>query len=119
MHDPNDAKQVREAQKREKLAEARAADDLKFVMGTEQGRRLINGLLGLCGIRSDGYVPGGIEAQRHQDYLAGRRSIGIELLGQLEQHAPQQTELMTAEARQAEAERQLADEAVEQENDDG
>lgn len=118
MHDPNDAKQVREAEKREKLALARAADDVRAVMGTEPGRRFVNGLLGLCDIRADGYVPGGPEAQRHQDYMAGRRSIGIELLGQIEQHAPQQTELMTAEARDAAVEKQQADEAA-QEQDDG
>lgn len=119
MHDPNDARQVREAEKREKLALARAADDVVAIMGSEPGRRFVNGLLGLCDIRSDGYVPGGPEAQRHQDYMAGRRSIGIELLGQLEEHAPQQTELMTSEARAAEAEKQLADELAAQEQDDG
>lgn len=119
MHDPNDAKQVREAERREKLAHERAADDVKAVMSTEWGRRFVNGMLGLCDIRADGYVPGGAEAQRHQDYMAGRRSIGIELLGQIEQHAPALTELMTAEARQAEAEKQLADELAAQEQDDG
>jgi len=118
-HDPNSARQVREAEKRERLALMRAADDVLAVMSTEPGRRFVNGLLGLCDIRADGYVPGGSEAQRHQDYMAGRRSIGIELLGQIEQHAPQQTELMTAEARQAAAEKQLADELAAQEHDDG
>ena len=42
-----------------------------------------------------------------------------ELLGQIEQHAPQQTELMTTEARAAAAEKQLADELAAQEQDDG
>lgn len=118
-HDPNDARQVRDAEKREKLDTMRAADDVRAVMATEQGRRFVNGLLGLCDLRADGYVPGGPEAQRHQDYTAGRRSIGIELLGQIEQHAPQQTELMTAEARAAAAEKQLAGEMAAQEQDDG
>lgn len=118
-HDPNDAKQVREAEKREKLETLRSADDVRAVMETEPGRRFVNGLLGLCDIRADGYVPGGPEAQRHQDYMAGRRSIGIELLGQIEQHAPQQTERMTAEARTAAAEKQLADELAAEEQDDG
>ena len=118
-HDINDARQVREAEKRQKLETLRAADDVRTVMETEAGRRFVNGLLGLCDIRADGYVPGGPEAQRHQDYMAGRRSIGIEMLGQIEQHAPQQTELMTAEARKAAAEKQLADELAAQEQDDG
>jgi len=118
-HDLNDARQVRDAEKREKLTLEQAADDVAAVMSAESGRRFVNGLLGLCDIRSDGYVPGGAEAQRHQDYMAGRRSIGIELLGQIEQHAPALTELMTAEAHQAAAEKQLADELAAQEQDDG
>ncbi len=117
MHDPNDARQVRRPSSCEKLAEERVADDLRAVMGTEPGRRFVHGLLGLCDIRSDGYVPGGLEAQRHQDYRAGRRSIGIELLGELERHAPEMTELMSAEARINEMEDELAAWAAEEQND--
>lgn len=118
MHDINNAKQVREAEKLEKLTVARAADDLRAVMDTEAGRRFVHGLLGHCDLRGDGYIPGGPEAQRHQDYTAGRRSIGILLLDQLEQHAPAQTELMTAEARNAALEQQQVAEAIAQEQDD-
>jgi hypothetical protein len=117
MHDPNDARQVRRAEQREKIAEDRVADDLRAVMATEQGRRFVHGLLGLCDIRSDGYVSGGLEAQRHQDYGAGRRSIGIELLGELERHAPEMTELMSAEARINEMEGEMAGWAAEEQND--
>lgn len=117
MHDPNDARQVRQAEQLEKLAGERVADDLRAVMATEPGRRFVHGLLGLCDIRSDGYVPGGLEAQRHQDYSAGRRSIGIELLGELERHAPEMTELMSAEARINEMEGELAAWAAEEQND--
>lgn len=116
-HNPNDARQVQKAQQREKLETARAAEDLQAVMATGEGRRFVNGLLGLCDIRNDGYVPGGPDAQRHQDYLAGRRSIGIELLGQIESHAPRQTELMTAEARKAAEDRRLAEEAEQEQQD--
>ncbi len=55
MHDPNDARQVREAERLEKQAQERVADDLCAVMATESGRRFMHGLLGLCDIRSDGY----------------------------------------------------------------
>lgn len=116
-HDPNDARQVRQAEQLERLAQDRVADDLCAVMGTEQGRRFVRGLLGLCDIRSDGYVPGGPEAQRHQDYMAGRRSIGIELLGELERHAPALTEQMSDEARINEIEVELATWAAEEQND--
>ena len=117
MHDPNDARQVRQAEQLEKLGRQRVADDLGEVMGSEPGRRFVNGLLGLCDIRSDGYVPGGAEAQRHQDYMAGRRSIGIELLSELERYAPHLTELMTEEARLMQAEAELADLIAEEQND--
>jgi hypothetical protein len=118
MHDPNDARQVRRAEQLHRLEQERVADDLYAVMSTEQGRRFVHGLLGLCDIRSDGYVPGGAEAQRHQDYMAGRRSVGIELLGELERHAPEQTEQMSTEARIAEMEAELADRIAEEQNDD-
>ena len=117
MHDPNDARQVRQAEQRERLAQDRVADDLCAVMATDAGRRFMHGLLGLCDIRSDGYVPGGLEAQRHQDYRAGRRSIGIELLGELERHAPEMTELMSAEARINEMEAELAGWSAEEQKD--
>ena len=117
MHDPNDARQVRAAEQLEKQAQERVADDVGAVMATEQGRRFVHGLLGLCDIRSDGYVPGGAEAQRHQDYMAGRRSIGIELLSELERYAPHLTELMTEEARLMQAEAELADLIAEEQND--
>lgn len=117
MHDPNDARQVRHAEQLEKLAQERVAEDLCAVMAAESGRRFVHGLLGLCDIRSDGYVPGGPEAQRHQDYRAGRRSIGIELLGELERHTPEMTELMSAEARFNEFETELAAWAAEEQND--
>jgi len=117
MHDPNDARQVRHAEQLVRLDQERIADDLCAVMSTEKGRRFVNGMLGLCDIRSDGYVPGGAEAQRHQDYMAGRRSIGIELLGELERHAPHLTELMSEEARLMQAEAELADLIAEEQND--
>ena len=117
MHDPNDARQVRRAEQLEKLAEERLGDDLRAVMASEPGRRFVHGLLGLCDIRSDGYVPGGLEAQRHQDYRAGRRSIGIELLGELERHAPEMTELMSGEARLNEMETEWAAWAAEEQDD--
>ncbi|HQS17252.1 hypothetical protein [Reyranella sp.] len=117
MHDPNDARQVRQAEQLERIAQDRVADDLCAVMGSEQGRRFVHGLLGLCDLRSDGYVPGGPEAQRHQDYMAGRRSIGIELLSELERHAPDLTEQMSSEARLNVIETGFAAMAAEEQND--
>lgn len=110
-YDPNEKRDVEKRAQREKLAERTAADDVRAVMDIEPGRRFVNGLLGLCDLRGDGYVRGGKAAQREQDYLAGRRSVGIDLLGQIEIHAMEQTQLMTAEARKAEAEERAMQEA--------
>lgn len=113
MYDPNDARQVRQREQRHKLIEKQAILDIATVMGTPPGRSFVHGLIGLCDLRSDGFVSGGPDAARLQDYLAGRRSIGVQLLGQIEQHAPQGTELMMAEAREAEAAEQQAREGEE------
>lgn len=103
-YDPNDKKQVEKRKRREKLADVRAADDVRAVMGTPEGRRLVNGLIGLSGVRDSSYRPGHLDQQRHQDYLLGRQSVGLQLLEQIETHAPNETELMTAEARKDAAE---------------
>ncbi len=117
-YDASDTKQVRAAERREKLDRLRHADDLVAIMDTPEGRRFMHGLLGICDIRNDGYVPGGRGAQRQQDYMAGRRSIGIEIVGQLEQHAGPQLELMMAEFRKEQADRRAAEEAGEDEEQD-
>lgn len=62
-------------------------------------------------------MPGGLEAPRHQDYRAGHRSIGIELLSELERHAPDMTELMSTEARFNDMEAEWAAWAAEEQND--
>lgn len=103
-YDPNDKKQVEKREQRERLADRRAGDDVLAVMSTPEGRRLMNGLIGLSGVRESPFRPGHLDQQRMQDYLLGRQSVGLQVLEQIEQHAPDQTELMTAEARRDAAE---------------
>lgn len=123
MFDPNDKKQVDQRARRERLEQARAADDVLVVMRTPEGRRFVHGLLGLCGMRESAYRPGDLTAQRHQDYQLGRQSVGFDLLREVETHAAAEAEQMMAEARAAATERQqiLEAEAVEgeQEQTDG
>lgn len=110
-YDPNDKKQVEKRENRERLAARRAGDDVLAVMKTEAGRRVVNGLIGLCEVRSSAYRPGLTDQQRHQDYILGRQSVGLQLLDQIELHAPSETELMTAEARRDAAELRAIEEA--------
>lgn len=112
LYDPNDKKQVDQRTKRAKLAQAQAVDDVRAVMATPEGRRFVNGLLGLTGLRDSVYRPGHVDQQRHQDYLLGRQSIGLQLLEQIEAHAALETDLMTAEAR-ADAKERAETEAAE------
>ena len=123
MYDPNNKKAVDQRAKRERLDQVRAADDLRAIMQTPEGRRFMHGLLGLCGLRESAWRPGDASAQRQQDYVLGRQSVGLEVLQAVEAHAGPLAEQMMAEARQAEAERKATEEAedmtVEQEQADG
>lgn len=125
MYDAGDKKQVDQRQKRQKLADARAGDDVRAVMSTEWGRRFVHGVLGLSGVRDSVYRPGDLSHQRHQDYLLGRQSVGLQILEQIERYALHETERMAAEARAAAKETQETEEAelqdvpAEQEQSDG
>jgi len=114
-HDPNEKKEVQTKEKfvqlREKRQQQETADDVRAVMSTPEGRRLMNGLIGLSGVRESPYRPGHLDQQRHQDYLLGRQSIGLQLIHQIETHAPNDTELMAAEARRRAAQLQAEIEA--------
>lgn len=124
MHDIGDSKQVRTAERREKRKLQSAADHLRTVMQTASGRAVMRGIVGMGDLMSDGYVPGGPEAQRHQDYLAGRRSICVEVLARINADCPDLGELMLREGHDAEKrerEEREADEtdSANQEQDDG
>lgn len=113
VHDPNDAKEVRQAQSREKRREEAKAETLRAVMETEEGRTVLRGVIGLTDMLSSGYVMGGHEAERHQTYLAGRKSIGIDLMAEIDRHCPELGELMLREGHAAEKREREEDEAAE------
>lgn len=103
-HDPNDSREVRT---KEQMVERRAErmaqqvrDDIREVMSTPEGRRFLHSTLWqLCEVQNHQYRPGGLPEQRDQDYLLGRQSIGLQLLEQLEAHAPDESLEMRAEAK--------------------
>lgn len=125
-HDPNDAKQVKAAEQREKRKALQASEHLRVVMATESGRAVMRGIVGMGDLMSDGYVPGGPEASRHQDYLAGRRSASVDVLTMINTTCPELGELMLREGHEAEKREREEREAAEadsatepQENDNG
>lgn len=111
MFDPNDKRSVDRRARRQRLEAARASDDIRAVMTLPEGRRFIHGVLGLCGLRESAWRPGGLDAQRSQDFALGRQSIGLEILQQVEAHAHAEAEQMMAEARKAAAEKRQLEEA--------
>lgn len=124
-HDPNDRKEVQQAETREKRREREKAETLRVVMDTEAGRTVLRGVIGLGDVMSSGYVQGGQEADRHQTYLAGRKSVAVDLLDEINRHVPELGELMFREGHAAEkrereeelaAELDRGDDEQEQEN---
>jgi len=101
-HDINDARQVRQAEAREKRKELTAAEHLRAVMDTVSGRAVMRGIVGMGDLMSDGYVAGGRAAQREQDRLAGRRGVAVDVLSRINAVCPELGELMLREGHEAE-----------------
>lgn len=96
----------------DRLQVEQAANDLRAVMGTPEGRRFMWGLLGECGLYRSSYHP---SALIH--FNEGQRSIGLSLLGRITADCPDQYLTMQGEA--IEAQRKLADRmAVDNINED-
>lgn len=70
--------------------------DLQFVMGHQQGRRFVWKLLSETGMFEHGFIPNGSE----QYYRAGKRDVGLALLGVIHKDFPDMYQLMQNEAIQ-------------------
>lgn len=98
--DPTDLlaheEQAREADKmqRAKLAEMR--DDIRWLMGHAQGRRLVWWLLSLAGVYRSTFVVG--DGGRTTAFNEGKRALGLMLLDEVMTHAPASHGKMTEEA---------------------
>jgi hypothetical protein len=66
----------------EEIEDLRQAEaDLRRLLETAEGRRALRFVLRrLCGVFEDGYVPGGLEAERHATFNSGRRFVGLQLM---------------------------------------
>jgi hypothetical protein len=83
VRNASDEAQVRRAGDRAKSARERYLDDLKLLLGHPQGRNVLWMVLGTCGVFRSVMAP---SEQIH--YLEGRRSVGLELIADIEDADP-------------------------------
>jgi hypothetical protein len=91
------------ARKREKLKERMRNDDLTFVLGSPQGRRFFWDVLD----RRAGTFSGSFTGNSQTFFNEGRRSVGIELMADAQQLAPELYGLALQEQLKATAEESL------------
>lgn len=75
------------------------AADLAEVLATAAGRRYVSALIDRCGVFRSVYAPGSIE------YLEGRRTVGLEILQDIEGLGREQVIGVLTEAMNADTER--------------
>lgn len=81
------------------------AEDLRWVLDTQQGRRFVFWLLdGVCGLHAASYSGG----REDTFYREGRRAVGIELMGTAQTYVPGLYRQMLFEALSA---KELTDES--------
>lgn len=96
MTDFDDEQLLKDAEQKQKLAAERQRDDLKHVMSSEQGRRLIWLLLSNAGVFSLSFT--GDNAATN--FNEGRRSEGLRLFNEVMKHCPDLYLTMANEARE-------------------
>lgn len=93
-----DATQVKKDEDRQKQGRDRDLSDLRSVMSTREGRRVMNRLIEFCGVMSTGFNPNGSIT----NFNLGQRNVGLKLYADLEEGCPQSYLLMRQEARRSE-----------------
>lgn len=73
-----DEKQVKKAKRAEKTDREKELDDLRFVLGTPQGRRVLHRVLSQCGVYRPSFT-----GNRFGDFNEGQRNIGLYLLSEI------------------------------------
>lgn len=76
--------EVREAEIKAKLAEDQRANDLRYMLASDQGKRFIWSLLESCGIFKSSFT-GSSETY----FLEGQRNIGLKLLAEIMKTDPE------------------------------
>lgn len=85
MMDVGDPKQVKKAKKKFKTRETVEREELKALLQLPAARRFIWTLLGRCGINRLSFSE---EATHTTAFLEGRRSIGNEIIGEIDAAIP-------------------------------
>ncbi|MEN4542892.1 hypothetical protein [Pantoea agglomerans] len=98
MTDLDDEQRLKDAEQTQKLAVERQRDDLKHVMSSVQGRRLIWLLLSNAGVFALSFT--GDNAATN--FNEGRRSEGLRLFNEVMTHCPDLYLTMANEAREDE-----------------
>lgn len=78
MRNVADQTQVNEAKSREAINKRREGDDMRFILATEQGRRVLWKYLEACGIYKSSFT-GSSETY----FLEGQRNIGLKILNDI------------------------------------
>lgn len=88
MRNPTDLiEQAQDAEREQHAALAKAqreAEDFKWVVSTEQGRRFIWDLLAFTGIYRSSFT-----GNSQTFFNEGRRDVGLKVLGMVNEHAPE------------------------------
>jgi hypothetical protein len=90
-----DPAQVGKAREREREQEHDARADLSTLMGQAYGRRIVWRLLGECGVFRSSFHTSGSTVY----FLEGRRDVGLRLMADVLQAAPEAYLLMQSEAK--------------------
>lgn len=98
----NEEQQQAEQQKAEKLAADQLKNDVRAVMNTHEGRRFAWHLLEQAGIYRSSYS----HEPQAMAFNEGRRSSGLQLMGILTTHCPEQYAKMAAEQSENEGQEQ-------------
>lgn len=99
IQDPTDtlARERMDAKRKEdaSLAATREADDIRWLMGSMQGRRIVWGLLQRTGIFRSSFT-----GNSETFFREGARNIGLQYLAAVNEHCPEQYNLMVLEQKQ-------------------
>ena len=85
-YDAGSPEQVEEARRLHKLERRKEQEDLRELLGSKQGKRVLWKILSYSQPMSQSFVPGGSKETYY--YHEGRRSVGLWLIAQLSEADP-------------------------------
>ena len=92
-----DKKQVRHAKRKQESKEERQLNDVRYILNDERGRRFLWRYLNLCGVFRSSFT-GNFETYFNE----GERNVGLKMLADVNEAAPEVYAVMVKEARDRE-----------------